>query len=104
MSSRNNDWEEILSRLAKEDNNPQRPRSSDAFPAFLAINIIIAITAVLVMLGNMVVNSAWPSLDAFRPGIGYRDSWFASSIMWTFFLIKTGVVGSIVRAANRDND
>lgn len=103
MTNSKTDWEEILARLSKEDKTQQK-RNSDLFPAFLAFNIVVALTAVLVMLGNMVINTAWPSIDALRPGIGYRDAWFGSSIFWVLSLIRIGLIGAIARAAANDSN
>lgn len=98
------DWEELLTRLTREEAKTQPKAKANLFPAFLAFNIFVASTAVMLMLLNMVVNQAWPGLSLFRPGIGYRNAWFASVIGWVFTLLKTGVVGSVVKSIYHDRD
>lgn len=104
MNSKSNDWEDILARLSVENSSEKPQKVTNPFPVFLSFAVVMSISAAAIMLLNMVINSAWPSLTLFRPGIGYKDAWFMASLLWTLFIVKTAVMGAIVRGISNDHD
>jgi hypothetical protein len=95
MSKRRTDveWEALLSNLSKEtkQNGDRMSKSGNIFSGIVSLSIINGISAVGLMLLNMVVNKAWPALEVLTPAIGYFHAFWISLIVWVLWLIKTSI-------------
>lgn len=102
MNNRKEDWEEVLSRLTQE-NTPKRKTDGVAgmIAGILAFSLLNGITAVVFMVINSVLESAWPNLEAISPGIGYRDAFTVTGLLWLVFFIRMAVIMSLGRSNDR---
>lgn len=86
MSNKSYDWDKAMNQFT----NDTKKSSGGPLVLVRLINFILsffmlsAAGGLLIMLLNMAVNNAWSSLDAFSPGVGYRD---ASILFGCFFVM-----------------
>lgn len=99
MNNRKEDWEEVLSRLTQE-NTPRRKTDgvSGLIAGIFAFSLLNGITAVALMIINSVLESAWPNMEAISPGIGYRDAFTVTGLLWLVFLIRTAIIMGVGRS------
>ena len=91
MSSKNQDWEQVLSRLTAE--NTTKQKSTNIFVnSVLTLLIMNLLSAASVMFLNTTINSAWENIDIFSPGIGFVEAFSLTGLLWFLFMLKTGVV------------
>lgn len=93
------DWSRFTGKLSSDlDANVQQVVKQSAFVTFLqsvfGFAFLAGIGALGMMFLNSIVNSAWPNLMAFRPGIGYTDAFLVSTILWILFAVKLGMTKS----------
>lgn len=89
------EWEEVLSRLTREQDSEKRPTASSVggmLSGIIAFCILNSISAVALMVLNTTLIRAWPNMTAIAPGIGYWDAFAASGLVWLLFLLKFGLV------------
>ena len=104
MSKNNSsDWESLLSSLTEEnrENSQESPKFLAFTSAIFAFISLVGVSAVAVMLINMVINSAWPELTALSPGIGYRNAAFLSALIWFITFIKLGITSNVSKTESK---
>lgn len=96
MSSSQNpqEWETILSKLT-EEKEAKQPFAGPLTVGIISFCLFNAFTALVVMLLNDTVNSAWENVDLFRPGIGYSDALALTGLLWVLYFLKVGVFTAI---------
>lgn len=94
MSKKNDDWEEVLSRLTQEREAKQSPGSvaGGLVSGILAFCLINGATAVALMIINQVLVGAWPNMTSISPGIGYQDAFVVTSMLWVVFFVRLAVI------------
>lgn len=96
MNSKKDEWDAVLTRLTQQNEEvPQKQPS--LFSGLFLFGILNSLSALLLMLSNMVIEHAWPSLTALSPGIGYADACYLSGIFWVLFAIKAAITSSMNR-------
>lgn len=91
MSSGNQDWEQVLSRLTAE--NTTKKKSTNIFVnSVITLLIMNSLSALAVMFLNTVINQAWENIDILRPGVGFVEAFSLTGLLWFLFMLKTGVV------------
>ena len=88
MSHNHSEWEDVKSRLSIRSESIPTEQGVSLGTVLLGLSILISSTAVILMLANMVVLSAWPSIEALSPAIGYRAAWLLSALFWIFRAIS----------------
>lgn len=109
MSNKGFNWEKAMDQFTSEveqlNNNKKAPKRKNFFmvmlDAIISIGIISSIGGLFLMLVNMIVNTAWPSLDAFDPGIGFRH---ATWLFACFIVIYMLILSVTVVLVNRGRD
>lgn len=90
--SKNDEWEQLFQKLVNNDGQPQqKPSTTAGVGGLIVVMAIISVLAAMIMLANMVIESAWPNLTALSPGIGYLKSLALATMMWIFFVAKTTI-------------
>tara|TARA_B100000902_G_scaffold154129_2_gene150600 strand:- start:3163 stop:3489 length:327 start_codon:yes stop_codon:yes gene_type:complete len=96
--NRNTDveWEALISNLSKNNKqNGAAMKAGNIFSGLVSLSTISGISAIGIMLVNMVINKAWPAIEAFTPAIGYFHAFFISVIVWVIWLIKSSIQAGI---------
>jgi hypothetical protein len=88
MNNDRNDWETILGKLTQESKPDRMGPALSLLNGIFVFGIFNGMTALSVMLSNMAVNSAWPNLDIFEPGIGYGQAFAVTGTFWMFYMLK----------------
>ena len=91
MSS-DNEFERMIQRMTQTTNDePKRSRTPQLFGGIFAASFISFLGGTIIMLLNMIVNSAYPNLGDFEPGIGYWNATRLFFLSWILFAIFNGL-------------
>lgn len=96
MPSSSPNWDEIVNKM--NSRKAKKANTVDSIGlAFLALAIFASLGGLSIMLLNMAFNRAWPSIEAFKPGIGYTDAVVLFWALWFFTIMKSTIVATVVR-------
>ena len=70
---------------------PKQSKTPQFFSGVVAAGVISFFGGTIVMLLNMIVNSAYPNLGDFEPGIGYWNATRLFFLSWILFAIFNGL-------------
>lgn len=104
MSNKGFNWEKAMDQFTSEVeqlNNNKRPAKNKnvlmiMLDAIISLGVISGIGGLLLMLCNMIINTAWPSLDAFDPGIGFRHAAWLFACFIVLYIIVVSVTVAMV--------
>jgi len=91
----NQEFDKIISKMSEDTPTEKSPMKIGAlFGATAAAVVVSFIGGVLLMLGNRIINDAYPNMNDFRPGIGYISACQIFFLGFCLISIFMGMVNS----------
>jgi len=93
--SKNTEWENLINKMTNPQTSSKTQNSISVINAVFTLALFNGLTALMLMLGNMIAVNAWPEFDAISPGIGYRDAYLISLVIWGWSILRAAIFGAI---------
>lgn len=105
MVKNGDEWEDVLARLSREQQEPHEEKTSKGLvliSALCALIIVTAITGACLMGINQVLVNAWPNMSSIAPGIGYQAACMVSVLAWIIVVLKATAVSNVKGGSHTD--
>ena len=98
MVKNGDEWEDVLARLSREQQEPHEEKTSKGLvllSAMCALIVVTSITGVCLMGINQVLVNAWPNMTSISQGIGYQSACIISALAWIIVVLKAAAVSNV---------
>jgi len=88
------EFDKIISKMSDSPKEKNRSGIGTLFGVLISACIVSTFGGVILMLGNAIINNAYPNMNDFRPGIGYTSACQIFFLGFCLISIFIGMVNS----------
>lgn len=93
--SKNTEWENLINKMTNSQTSRKANNPISVINALFTLALFNGLTALMLMLGNMIAVNSWPEFDAISPGIGYQNAYLLSLVIWGWSILRASIFGAI---------